>query len=58
MIIQLTNNNGEALLTLGGKLDTSVARETSAKIDELISNAGNISQLTVDVAELEYISSS
>ena len=58
MNIQLTNQHGEAILTLGGRLDTAVSRETSAEIDKQLSSAGTINQLTVDIADLDYISSS
>ena len=58
MNIQLNNHHGEAILTLSGRLDTAVSRETSAEIDKQLSSAGTINQLTVDIADLDYISSS
>ena len=54
----LTNNNGQAVLTLSGKLDTAATKEVSNEIEQLLAEAGNINSLTVDAEELEYISSS
>ena len=58
MTIQFTNNNGDATITLCGKLDTSVSAETKSEIDKQLAAAGNINSLTIDAEELEYISSS
>lgn len=54
----LTNNNGEAVLTLSGKLDTAATREVTNTIEQLLAEAGNINSMTVDAEALEYISSS
>ena len=57
MTIQFTNNNGDATITLCGRLDTSVSAKTKSEIDKHLA-AGNINSLTMDAEELEYISSS
>lgn len=54
----LTNNNGEAVLTLSGRLDTAVTKEVNDKIEQLLKASGNINSMTVDAEALEYISSS
>ncbi len=54
----LTNNSGEAVLTLSGRLDTAATKEVNDKIEQLLAEAGNINSLTVDAEALEYISSS
>ena len=54
----LTNNNGEAVLTLSGRLDTAVTKKVNDKIEQLLGASGNINSLTVDAGALEYISSS
>ena len=58
MTIQFTNNNGDATITLSGKLDTSVSAETKSEIDKQLAAAGNINSLTIDTEGLVYISSS
>ena len=58
MTIQFTNNNGDATITLCGRLDTSVSTEIKSEIDKNLAAAGNINSLTIDAEELEYISSS
>ena len=57
MTILFTNNNGDATITLSGKLDTSVSAKTKSEIDKHLA-AGNINSLTIDAEGLEYISSS
>lgn len=57
MTIQFTNNNGDATITLCGRLDTSVSAKTKSEIDKHLA-AGNINSLTIDAEGLEYISSS
>ena len=57
MTIQFTNNNGDATITLCGRLDTSVSAKTKSEIDKHLA-AGNINSLTMDAEGLEYISSS
>ena len=58
MTIQFTNNNGDATITLCGRLDTSVSTEIKSEIDKNLATAGNINSLTMDAEGLEYISSS
>ena len=58
MTTQLINNEGEATLTLCGRLDTAVSSQVSADINQLLATAGTIQHLTVDAGQLEYISSS
>ena len=58
MTIQFTNNNGDATITLCGRLDTSVSTEIKSEIDKNLVAAGNINSLTMDAEGLEYISSS
>jgi uncharacterized protein (TIGR02172 family) len=58
MTINFINNNGDATITLSGRLDTSASSETKAEIDKYLTAAGNIISLTMDAEGLEYISSS
>ena len=58
MTIQFTNNNGDATITLCGRLDTSVSTEIKSEIDKNLTTAENINSLTMDAEGLEYISSS
>lgn len=58
MTILFTNNNGDATITLCGRLDTSVSAQTKSEIDKHLAAAGNINSLTIDAEGLEYISSS
>ena len=58
MTIQFTNNNGDATITLCGRLDTSVSTEIKSEIDKNLAAAENINSLTMDAEGLEYISSS
>jgi len=58
MTIQFTNNNGDATITLCGRLDTSVSIEIKSEIDKNLATAENINSLTMDAEGLEYISSS
>lgn len=58
MTIQFHNNEGEATLTLCGRLDTAVSMKVSSDIEQQLATAGTIQQLTVNAGSLEYISSS
>ena len=58
MTIQFHNNEGEATLTLCGRLDTAVSMKVSSDIEQLLATAGTIQRLTIDAGQLEYISSS
>ncbi len=58
MTIHFTNNNGDATITLCGRLDTSVSTEIKSEIDKNLATAENINSLTMDAEGLEYISSS
>jgi len=57
MDIKLTNNNGNAVLFLTGRLDTSVAAEAMKQIQDTLGKEQDIKQLTCDVRDLSYISS-
>jgi len=54
----VSNDNGEVVLKLSGRLDTATSMQTSNDIDELLNTAGTIQRLTIDAGELEYIASS
>ena len=58
MTIQFFNNEGEATLTLSGRLDTAVSSKVISDIEQSLASAGTIRHLTVDAGQLEYISSS
>ena len=58
MTIQFHNNEGEATLTLCGRLDTAVSMKVGSDIEQLLTTAGTIQRLTIDAGQLEYISSS
>ena len=58
MTIQFFNNEGEATLTLSGRLDTAVSSKVISDIELSLASAGAIRHLTVDAGPLEYISSS
>ena len=47
-------NNNEAIVTVGGRLDTSTALEFEGFIDECLSQA---SALVIECKDLEYVSS-
>ncbi len=52
--INKSSENGKAVLSLSGRLDTVTAPEMEATVKEVIPG---LSQLTLDFAGLEYISS-
>ncbi|MCR4924881.1 MAG: STAS domain-containing protein [Clostridiales bacterium] len=54
MTINTTNENGTLLVTLAGRLDTTTAPQLEAELKKSI---GSNKMLTLDFAELEYISS-
>ncbi len=54
MNINITNENGKAKVALEGRLDTTTSPELEAKLHEVI---GSLSELEMDFAGLEYISS-
>ena len=58
MTQQFTNNEGHAIITLCGRLDTSCAMQTQAEINQFLSAQSPIQSVTVNAAELEYLSSS
>lgn len=58
MTLQFTNNNGHAIITLCGRLDTSCSMQTKADIDQFLSDQQSIQGITVNAGQLEYISSS
>lgn len=58
MTLQFTNNEGHAIITLCGRLDTSSAMQTQVEINQFLSAQSPIHSVTVNAAELEYVSSS
>lgn len=58
MTLQFTNNEGHAIITLCGRLDTSSAMQTQAEINQFLSAQSPVLSVTVNAAELEYVSSS
>ncbi len=58
MTLQFTNNNGHAIITLCGRLDTSCSMQTKADIDQFLSDQQPIQGIAVNAGQLEYISSS
>ena len=58
MSIRIANDHGQATLYLGGRLDTTVARQTEEEINEGLRGTGVTDSLTIDASELTYISSS
>ena len=58
MTLQFTNNEGHAIISLCGRLDTSSAMQTQAEINQFLSAQSPILSVTVNAAELEYVSSS
>ena len=52
--INKTIENGKALFALGGRLDTTTAPELEKALRDSLAG---VSELTLDFAELEYISS-
>lgn len=58
MMLQFTNNEGHAIITLCGRLDTSSAMQTQTEINQFLSAQSPILSVTVNAAELEYVSSS
>lgn len=58
MTLQFTNNEGHAIITLCGRLDTSSAMQTQTEINQFLSAKSHILSVTVNAAELEYVSSS
>ncbi|SHL65272.1 TIGR02172 family protein [Xylanibacter ruminicola] len=58
MTLQFTNNEGHAIITLCGRLDTSSAMQTQTEINQFLSTQSPILSVTVNAAELEYVSSS
>lgn len=54
MTINKTQNGSKLMLNLSGRLDTTTAPQLEA---ELKQNISGVTELTLDFAELEYISS-
>ena len=54
----LTNNNGNVTLRIRGRLDTLTTQSINDEIERLLKTCGEIDQLTCDVEDVEYISSS
>ena len=58
MKVQFENHEGNAIVTLCGRLDTSCSMQTKTDIDQFLATSAPISSLTVDAEQLEYLSSS
>lgn len=58
MNITAINREGQVTLTLSGRLDTAAAAQTAAEIDRQLAAFGTVSSLTLDIASVDYISSS
>ena len=58
MIVEFKKDNDNATLILAGRLDTATSHQVSADIEGFLTNAPDISRLTCDLGQLEYISSS
>ena len=58
MIVDFKKENDGATLILAGRLDTATSNQVSADIDGFLDTATDISRLTCDTAQLDYISSS
>ncbi|MBP5650261.1 MAG: anti-sigma factor antagonist [Bacteroidales bacterium] len=58
MNITLDHNQGQAILTLTGRLDTSSIQQATETCEKLLAESEPISSLTCQIAELSYISSS
>lgn len=58
MTTTIRTNNNEVTISLSGRLDTATAADASAEINRLLSSVDQVGQLTCDVEQLEYISSS
>ena len=54
----IQTNNNEVTIILAGRLDTATSAETSALINSELDNMENISRVTCNATDLEYISSS
>lgn len=58
MTVHFENHEGDAVVTLCGRLDTSYSLQTKADIDAFLAAAGAVRSLTVNADQLEYVSSS
>ncbi|MBO7497477.1 MAG: phosphotransferase, partial [Salinivirgaceae bacterium] len=58
MKITANNRNGQATLTIEGRMDTTATTQAAADIDSQLAACGKIDNLTCDACGLEYISSS
>ncbi len=56
--VAVKNHDGHVVLTIVGRLDSSVTATVSEEIDRLLAGCGVIKQLTLDASDLVYISSS
>ena len=55
MMIQKTQNNGDVILALSGRLDSVTQSQLMQELEDVFKN--NISALTLELSELEYLSS-
>lgn len=58
MDITLSYNQGQAILTMAGRLDTNTIQQVTETCERLLAKNEPISSLTCQIAELSYISSS
>jgi anti-anti-sigma factor len=55
MMIQKTQNNGDVILALSGRLDSVTQAQLTQELEDVFKT--NISTLTLELSELEYLSS-
>lgn len=58
MEVQFSNNEGHVMITLCGRLDTSCSMQTKTDIEQYLASHAPIQSVTIDAAQLEYVSSS
>ena len=58
MEVQFSNNEGHVIITLCGRLDTSCSMQTKTDIEQYLASHAPIQSVTIDAAQLEYVSSS
>ena len=58
MEVQFLNHEGHVIITLCGRLDTSCSMQTRTDIEQYLASHAPIQSVTIDAAQLEYVSSS
>ncbi len=56
--VTVKNHAGHAILSIVGRLDSSVTTAVNEEIDQLLATCGTVDQLTLDASGMTYISSS